>query len=227
MARQVQMRRGTAAETAAFTGAVGEVTVDTDDDRLVVHDNSTAGGHPAAKESEVLKQGLHTIYVPAGAMIAAATSGPATASLDSGSNDVNYKVYDFDASADEYVHFNVAMPKSWNESTITFRVFWSSTATDTDGVAWAIDAIAISDNEAINTAFGTPTVITDDAQSAAGELYVTAVSGNLTIGGTPAEGDLVFFRLFRDVSDANDDMTEDARLIGVQLFITLNAATDA
>lgn len=46
MARQVQMRRGTTAQTNSFTGAVGEVTVDTDKDTVVVHDGSTAGGHP-------------------------------------------------------------------------------------------------------------------------------------------------------------------------------------
>ena len=48
MARQVQFRRGTTAQTNSFTGAVGEVTVDTDKDTVVVHDGSTAGGHPLA-----------------------------------------------------------------------------------------------------------------------------------------------------------------------------------
>ena len=46
MARQVQFRRGTTAQTSSFTGAVGEVTVDTDKDTVVVHDGSTAGGPP-------------------------------------------------------------------------------------------------------------------------------------------------------------------------------------
>lgn len=45
MARQVQFRRGTTAQTNSFTGAVGEVTVDTDKDTVVIHDGSTAGGH--------------------------------------------------------------------------------------------------------------------------------------------------------------------------------------
>jgi hypothetical protein len=44
MATQVQLRRGTTAQNAGFTGAVGEVTVDTDLDILRVHDGSTAGG---------------------------------------------------------------------------------------------------------------------------------------------------------------------------------------
>jgi hypothetical protein len=182
----------------------------------------------AALTGSVLKTaGKETIYIPAAAMLPAATSGAAVATLDSGNQDINYRVYDFDSTADEYVHFNVAMPKSWNESTVTFQVLWSSTATDTDGVAWALQGVSLSDNEAINTAFGTEVVVTDDAQSAAGELYITAESAAVTIGGTPSEGDLVFFRLFRDVSDANDDMTEDARLIGVKIFFTTNATNDA
>ena len=46
MAQQVQFRRGTTSQHSTFTGAVGEVTVDTDKDVVVVHDGSTAGGFP-------------------------------------------------------------------------------------------------------------------------------------------------------------------------------------
>jgi hypothetical protein len=105
-------------------------------------------------------------------------------------------------------------------------VFWASSATDTDGVAWALEAMALSDNEAIDASWGTAVVVTDDAQSAANEVYVTAESSAVTIAGTPAEGDIVCFRFSRDVSDANDDMTEDARLIGIKLFFTRNAGSD-
>ena len=51
MATQVQIRRGNNASHLTFTGAEGEITVDTDKDTLVVHDGSTAGGVPLAKES--------------------------------------------------------------------------------------------------------------------------------------------------------------------------------
>jgi len=52
MAIQVQIRRGTTTQNNAFTGAVGELTVDTTKDTVVVHDGSTAGGFPLAKESQ-------------------------------------------------------------------------------------------------------------------------------------------------------------------------------
>ena len=54
----IQLRRGTTAEHASFTGLVGEVTVDTDKDTLVVHDGVTAGGYPLAKASEASSGGL-------------------------------------------------------------------------------------------------------------------------------------------------------------------------
>ena len=49
MATQVQFRRGTSSENDAFTGALGEVTVDTTNDTVRVHDGSTAGGFQSAK----------------------------------------------------------------------------------------------------------------------------------------------------------------------------------
>ena len=53
MATQVQLRRGNTSATGAFTGAVAEVTVDTDKKTIVVHDGSTAGGVPLAKEGNL------------------------------------------------------------------------------------------------------------------------------------------------------------------------------
>ena len=50
----IQLRRGTSAQHSAFTGLVGEVTVDTDKDTIVVHDGVTAGGYPLAKASDVV-----------------------------------------------------------------------------------------------------------------------------------------------------------------------------
>lgn len=51
MSTRVQFRRGTTADHSTFTGAVGEITVDTTKDTVVVHDGTTAGGVPLAKES--------------------------------------------------------------------------------------------------------------------------------------------------------------------------------
>ena len=44
MAKRVQLRRGTTAEHNTFTGAVGELTYDTTNKTLRVHDGATVGG---------------------------------------------------------------------------------------------------------------------------------------------------------------------------------------
>jgi hypothetical protein len=56
MATQVQYRRGTNAQNAAFTGALGEITVDTTNGTLRVHDAITVGGSNIATVSYVTAQ---------------------------------------------------------------------------------------------------------------------------------------------------------------------------
>lgn len=51
MAKQLQIRGGTTTQHSTFTGAVREITVDTDKKTVVVHDGATAGGTPLAKEA--------------------------------------------------------------------------------------------------------------------------------------------------------------------------------
>jgi len=183
---------------------------------------------PTVSSAAIKTAGKETIFVPAAAMTPTASNGCAsltTAETTSGRPDMN--VLDFDASSDEHAQFQIAFPKSWNEGTVTFQAFWTTAATDTDGVAWGLQGVAVSDNDTIDVAYGTAVVVTDDALGAAEDLCVTAESGAITIAGSPAAADMCFFRIFRDVSDANDDMAEDARLIGIKLFFTTDAANDA
>ena len=49
MAKIVKKRRGTTVEHSTFTGAIAELTVNTDLDTVVVHDGSTLGGFPLAR----------------------------------------------------------------------------------------------------------------------------------------------------------------------------------
>ena len=54
MAKQLQLRRGTATEHDTFTGANGEVTVDTTNKTLRVHDGSTVGGTRLATSADII-----------------------------------------------------------------------------------------------------------------------------------------------------------------------------
>ena len=166
--------------------------------------------------------GKQSMWIPATAMYPTASAGCADLeSVETTAGRPDMKVLDFDASSDENAQFSVAMPSYWNEGTITYQAYWTTTATDTDGVAWSLSGVCVSDNDTIDVAFGTAVVVTDDALGAAEDLCVTAESGAVTIAGSPAAGDLAYFNIERDVSDANDDMAEDARLIGIKIFYTV------
>ena len=64
MSTQIQRRRGTTTEHSTFTGAAGEITIDSTKNTVVVHDGSTTGGYPLAKESDVPSniQDLDNVY---------------------------------------------------------------------------------------------------------------------------------------------------------------------
>ena len=61
MPTAVQFRRGTTLEHNTFTGAVGELTVDTDRKTVVVHDGSTVGGTPLLVGGEAVSFGNLTV----------------------------------------------------------------------------------------------------------------------------------------------------------------------
>ena len=204
--------------------------------RLVVPDgqlvlNSTAVTSTAAElnlldGASTLKQiGKETIYVPAAAMYPNSTNGCADIEQVELSNGPELKCLDFDASSDENAQFTVAFPKSWNEGTVTFQAFFTVTGTNTGTVAWGLSGGSMADNASINTAFGTNVVATAKAHSGtSNDINVTAESGAVTIANAAVDT-LTFFQIMRDVSA--DDQSGDARLLGIKLFFTTDAANDA
>jgi len=198
-----------------------DISGDADIDGTLETDGLTVGG-VAAKVA-----GKETIFVPAVAMYPSTTNpcgGPEQVETTALRPDL--KVLDFAADADDFAQFAVAMPKSWNEGTVTFQPFWTVTGTNTGTVAWQLAGVAITNDESINTAFGTQVATNALAFSGtSNDLMVSAESGAVTIAGSPAANDMSFFQINRDTSA--DDQTGVARLLGVKLFFTTDAANDA
>ena len=171
--------------------------------------------------------GVHSIPIPATGMYTASTNGAAAGSSESSTNAVMLKTFDFDKDTDEYVQFQVPMPKSWNEGTITAKFYWSHASTSTNfGVSWGIQGVSFGDSDALDAAFGTGIVV-DDTGGTTDDVFVSAATGAVTIAGSPAAEDLVIFRVYRDVSDSNDTLAVDARLHAVQLNVTTDTGNDA
>ena len=209
----------------------GDAVIDVVKDKLLI--GGTAVETTAAELNKLdgagtLKQaGKETIWIPAAAMYPTTTNGcAALTQVETTAQQPEFKVLDFDEDATEYAQFTVAFPKSWDHSDpVTFQVFWVGLAATT-GVAWALQGKSVADNTESVAAFGTAVVVQDDSQGDATETLITAESGDVTITGAAADT-LTYFQIYRDHDDGNDDMDGDARLLGIKLFFTTNAANDA
>ncbi len=211
---------GTNSGTITITDAAnGDITI-------APNGTGVAKAVDAADATGAIKiAGKETIWVPASAMYGNTTNGAEAGQTELG-NGPELKTLDFDKDSDEFAQFAIAFPKSWNEGTVTFQAFFTADTTNTGTTVFGLQGVALADNGDLNTAFGSAEFNTAKAMSGtANDLAVTAESGAITIGGSPGADEYVFLQIFRDVSA--DSLTADAKLLGVKLFFTTDAANDA
>ena len=171
--------------------------------------------------------GTETIWIPASAMYGSETNGADGQQVETTATRPDLKVLDFDASTAEYAQFAVAMPKSWNLGTVTFQYFWAPSNTNTGNVIMGLQGVGVANDDTADVVFGTAQEVTDAGGGAVEDVLVSSVSSAMTIAGTPADDDLTFFQLYRDAADGSDTFTGDARVMGIKLFYTTDAANDA
>jgi len=202
---------------------------------------STTGGDAAVdlnlnpKGAGVLKSGTaavkiagkETIWVPAVAMYGSTTNGADAQQVETTALSPDLKVLDFDASTSEFAQFAVTFPKSWNGGTVTFIPTWSPSNTDTGNCIWSLSGLSVAEGETADTAFSGAQTSTDAGIGTVEDIQMGPVSSAITIAGTIADGNQVFFQLERDADNGSDTFTGDARLLGIQLFYTTDAANDA
>ena len=194
-----------------------EVDTGTDTARAV-----TAAGVKSANT------GTFDIWVPAAAMRPATTNGcAAITDVETTALRPDLQVLDFDPDTDQFAQFSIAMPKSWDEGTITAQFYWTNAATVANDCVWGIQGVTVADAASIDVAYGTAVIVTSSYYTTAEFLAVSPATAAMTFAGTPAAGELAFLQVYRDANNGDDDLATDARLIGVKIIYTTDEITAA
>ena len=170
--------------------------------------------------------GLETMWVPASAMYGATTNGADAQQIETTATRPDMNVLDFDAGTDEFAQFSVAFPKSWNEGTVTYRVYWTPATTNTGDCLFGLQGVSIGDGDTIDVVYGTGVIVTDAGIGTLEDQQISDISGAVTITAAAAT-EQTYFQLYRDANAGGDTYTGDARVLGIKIFYTTDAANDA
>lgn len=132
---------------------------------------------------------------------------------------------DFDQTTQEFAVARIKLPKRWNLGTFTFRPLWTA-ASGSGGVVWAVEALAVGDDDTLDAAYGTAQTSIDTLLSA-NDLHVGPESSAIMAAGTPAAGDVLLLRVKRVPADAGDTLAADAKLLGIVVTWTQTIGSDA
>jgi len=172
--------------------------------------------------------GRQTVWVPAAAMRPTSTNGAAAiATSESTATRPDMNTLDFDSSTQEYAQYSIGMPNGWDKGTLTASFYFTHATAVSTNVVWGIQCVAVSDNDTIDVTFGPAQTVVDTLHNTAEDLQISAETNPITVKGSPAAGDLVFFQVYRDADDAADTTNStDAQLVGVKMFFYTNDIND-
>ena len=216
----------TLANAATGNGPIVSATSSADSN-VDININPLGSGVLKSGTAAVKIAGTETIFIPAQAMFGTTTNGADAQAVETTATRPELKVLDFDAGTAEYAQFSIAMPKSWNLGTVTYQVFWSPGNTNTGNCIFGLQGLATTEGDTADAVFGTAIEVTDAGIGTVEDVQMSAVSSAMTLAGSPADDDYCFFQLYRDAADGSDTFTGDARVLGIKLFYTTDAANDA
>ena len=209
------------------TGANPTITASGDDSNVGLNLISKGTGVLQGGGAALKIAGLETMWVPAAAMYGATTNPADAQQVETTATRPDMKVLDYDAGTNEFAQFSVAFPKSWNEGTVTYQVYWTPSSTNTGNCLFQLQGVAVGDGDTIDVAYGTGITVTDAGIGTVEDQQISPVSTAVTIAGSPAVSEQTYFQLLRLAADGSDTFTGDARVLGIRIFFTTDAANDA
>ena len=205
---------GSLAIPSGMTATLEKTATDT----WILHNGAAAG----VVTADIV--GVQDLYIPATAMWPRTTNGCSEITKrEIATSLFNIQTLNFDATTQEFCQFSIVLPRKYNLGTFTYEILW--TAASGSGTAdWGVSGAAYSNDDALTGALGSAVTV-NDTLTAVDDFDKTPTSSAVTLGGTPADADLIVIQISRN--PGSDTLAVDAEFIGIHLHITTDAAIDA
>ena len=174
----------------AVSAEAAEIVLSADSGRFFL-DTDGDGVKDAGEDYIDLPSGFPWIKVDinVGGAIPRTTNGAAATTEELATNDIMRDRYDFDASTEEAISFDIVLG-NWDEGTIKAKFYWDAAATASGTVVWGIACQSYSDSDVQDTAFSAETTVTDTLLTV-GDMHISDATGAITVSGTPGLDDLI------------------------------------
>ena len=222
--RGTDPRLSNARPPTAHTHTVGEVSGLTPEaiGAAPASHTHTPAAIGAAAAGEVVRLGRHTVAIPARGWFARAANGPTAWTKDMGSG-VTLAGWAFDAANNQYIQWAGPLPRSWNRGSLAARVHWIGES-GSGSVVWGLRGRVFRDGDSV-AAFGGDVEVSDDLGSV-NSVRITAETAAIVVAGAPADAVHLQLELYRNTGHGSDTLGAAAILLGIELYVTINAATD-
>lgn len=212
-------------QIAGARGAEGTVTFASDAEARAAA-LTTKGVTPANLAAATIMQGVHLHSYAGNCLYPTTTSGGTISATETGTHKGMVPYAEFSESTTTYFTLSPGrMPPSWDGGTVTFD-FAGYAASGSGDVKIFLQARSRASGDTIDAAWGTAAGVTITTVSTTAEKR-SSFSAAITIANSPAAGDKVEYRFYRDPADGSDTLSGKFRMTDFDIAPTYNAAKDA
>jgi len=177
---------------------------------------------PTASLNEFFPIGMQDMYVGADQMYPTFVSGCADITR-SYLAPATINTLDFDSGSEENAQHSFSFPRTWDNSPIQTKVYWTVSGSQSGSVVWGIKAAAYSNAFSLTASFSTEYLVSSSISGSS--LNISPYTAYITPSGSIQTGSLIIINVARKVNNANDNLDTDARMIGISIKYATNRAT--
>lgn len=206
---------GTGSPIGVNSGAGGAVT-NFPDTSTVTWSASGGSASATAKRTGVIRE----LWIDAGAMVPCSTNGATPSSYKApGTDNSTLDVIDFNDTTGQACMFKLSMPQAWNAGTVKAKLCYTQASATSGTNVLSIAAGSYGSGEVLGSILGTAVTVTNVVAATTNTL-TCALTGAITVGGSPGVDDDLVFKVSRLPGDAYDTASGNLRLHGIKLQYT-------